>query len=276
MIVETIDLYGYFNFPRSSKTGGYLDVMCHSPSNEIGIDRLRPAMLVLPGGAYVFCSEREGEPIALEYIRHGFNAFVLRYSLAPDFIYPTQLREAAMAMIFIRENAAKYNVDVNNVAAVGFSAGGHLCGCLGTMFAAKELSDLGRTHLIRPDAVILSYPVSVYADQTRSHVQSFKNVTGDNEQLSEKLSLEKCICANSSPAFIWHTVADDCVPVYGSIVLATAYDKNKVPFELHLFEQGCHGLATCTKEVNTVNESASKWIELSINWLKVRGFTIYS
>lgn len=276
MIVETIDLYGYFNMPRSSKTGGYLDVMCHSPSNEVGVDRLRPAMLVIPGGAYVFVSEREGEPIALEYIRHGFNAFVLRYSLAPDFVFPTQLREAAMAMIFIRENAAKYNVDVNNVASIGFSAGGHLCGCLGTMFDCKELSDLGKADLIRPNAVILSYPVSVYADETRSHVQSFNNVTQNNEQLSERLSLERCVCANSSPAFIWHTVADDCVPVYGSIVLAGAYDKHKVPFELHLFEQGGHGLSTCTKEVNSVNESASKWIEVSVNWLKARGFTVYS
>lgn len=276
MYCEHIDLYEHFGIERSG-AGGLLTAYRHAQSNEYGADYLRPAMLVLPGGAYLIVSDREGEPVAFEYLVRGFEVFVLKYSVAPESVYPVQLREAAMAMAFIREKADEYRIDPSSVAAVGFSAGGHLCGCLGTMFASDVLADIAKPSIIRPDAVILSYPVSIYdPDRRRSHTDSFINVAGNDEKIMNALSLERCVTSDSSPAFLWHTMDDGCVPVYGSLVLAQKYNEEKVLFEGHFFGSGCHGLSVCTQEVNTPNAEARHWIELSVAWLKTRGFKIYS
>ncbi|MBQ7407832.1 MAG: alpha/beta hydrolase [Clostridia bacterium] len=276
MRTEVIDLYSYFGLERKKNARGYLTVYCRTVSNEVDSKRVRPAMLIIPGGGYEFVSEREGEPIAMGYLQHGFNCFLLEYSIAPDFCYPTQIREAAMAMIFIRENAKKYQVDPDQVAAVGFSAGGHLCGCLGVMFNCDEVQDLRNYDFVRPTAVILSYPVTICAEESKTHGGSFKNVSGGNDELAAKLSLEKWVNYLSSPAFLWHTYEDDCVPLYGTLVLANAYNENKVPFELHVFEKGHHGLSVCSEEVNTPNARVGAWLGLSVSWLKERGFKIYS
>ena len=106
---------------------------------------------------------------------------------------------------------------------------------------------------------------------------TFKNVTNNNSVINaDYLSLEKRVTKFSSPAFIWHTVNDDVVPVIGSITMAQKYNEYKIPFELHLFEKGQHGLSVATKEVNSVNENVAEWLRLSVNWLKTRGFIIYS
>ena len=277
MIVEQIDLYAYFNLKRPANARGYLTVYALDNNEEIGFNRQRSAILVIPGGGYGYVSYREGESVAIAYLQHGINAFVLNYSIAPHCHYPTQLREAAMSMIFIRENAKKYHVDPETVAAIGFSAGGHLCGCLGTMFNSSVLEDLRNCDFVRPTAVILSYPVTIYGTEETSHLGSFKNVTNNNTEINaEYLSLEKRVTKFASPAFIWHTVNDDVVPVIGSITMAQKYNEYKIPFELHLFEKGQHGLSVATKEVNSVNENVAEWLRLSVNWLKTRGFIIYS
>ncbi len=276
MIIEQIDLYKYFKLTKPAGAKGFLTVYAITNNPEVDLKRKRPAMLVIPGGAYVFVSAREGEPIALAYTAHGFNSFVLDYSVAPACSFPTALREAALAMIFIRLNAKKYCVDVDSVAAVGFSAGGHLCGCLGTLFNCEELADLPNGDLIRPSAVILSYPVSVSFDANISHMDSFYNLTANNPELIARLSLDKCVNSFSSPAFIWHTEEDNCVPVEGSLHLALAYKRNKVPFALHVFEKGGHGLSIAAEEVGSENNDVKAWIPLSISWLKDRGFKIFS
>ena len=276
MYCEKIDLYEYFKIEKPLGADGTLSVCCHGLSKETGLDRKRPAMLVIPGGAYVMVSDREDEPVAVEYFRHGFNTFSLRYSVAPC-TYPTQLREAAMAMIFIRENAEKYGVMKDWVAAIGFSAGGHLCGCLGNMFDCEAVSDLRHSEYIRPEAVILSYPVLIYSeDHSKCHFGSFDNVSGHDERLMKYLSLDKHVKTNSSPAFIWHTVDDEGVPVYGSLVTAQCYLEKKVPFEMHLFRSAFHGASICTEEVYTVYPDVRPWVELSVTWLKGTGFKIYS
>lgn len=276
MLCERIDLYEYFGLERPVDGAGYLDVYCHAVSKEMDINRKRPAMLVLPGGGYAFVSDREAEPVALEYLHSGFNAFVLYYSVAPAG-YPVQLREAAMSMIFIRENAEKYHVSADQVAAIGFSAGAHLCGCLGTMFAEDCLKDLRDGEMIKPNAVILSYPVSIYRDDNSlSHAFSFECVGGKNKATMEYLSLENRIKSDSSPAFIWHTVDDNCVPSYGTLVLAQKYLAEKVPFELHMFRSGIHGLSVCSEETNWVNTDVRPWIGMSVTFLKALGFKIFN
>lgn len=278
MIIERVDLYEYFKITRPKGGRGYLTVYAIEQIPEFSKNRVRSAMLVLPGGGYAFCSEREAEPVALAYIARGMDAFVLDYSVAPacSEVFPAALREAAMSMIFIRENAKKFGIDANTVAAVGFSAGGHLCGCLGTMFNCPEVADLRNSDLIRPTAVVLSYPVTISFKPEWAHMGSFINLTGNNAELTARLSLDKCVNSFSSPAFIWHTYEDGCVPVEGSLVLAQAYKANKVPFSLHVFEKGEHGLSVATKETNSPEECARDWVDLSVKWLKQRGFLIFS
>lgn len=273
MIYEKIDLYKYFGIKRKSGAVGYLTA--YVPDNkECSENRKRPAMLVIPGGGYIYVSARESEPIAMRFNSLGYSAFVLDYSVKPLY-FPTQLIEACMAMAYIRQNAKKYAVDVEHVCAVGFSAGGHLTGMLATLYsddtvknALKDAADL-----TRPDAVILSYPVITGSLKYRNEV-TMTAISAGKKNLIQKLSLEKLVNENSSPAFIWHTMNDDVVPVQNSLLMASAYAEHGVPFELHIFEKGIHGLSVATQETTHVNKNAAVWIDLANNWLESRGFKI--
>jgi len=277
MRYEVVDLYEYFKIEKPEGAKGVLTIYALDNHTEIGSKRARSAMLVIPGGGYHFVSFRENESVAMAFLRRGISAFVLDYSVAP-LHYPTQIREAGMAMIYIRENAKKYHIDPETVGAVGFSAGGHLCGCLGNLFNDKNLLSLPNCDFVRPTAVILSYPVTVYADadETKTHVGSFYNVSGGVKEVAEYLSLENHVNNNSSPAFIWHTFEDAAVPLYGTLIVAQKYYESKIPFDLHVFEKGRHGLSIATEEVNSVNDRASAWVNSAIDWLKERGFHVYS
>ncbi len=276
MINEKIDLYEYFGMPHVNK-GGYLQTFVPHKSSELE-PKLRPVMLVIPGGAYKMLSEREGEPVALKFMANGYSSFVLEYSIETP--YPVPLLEACMAVIYIRENAEKYSVDAAHVGAVGFSAGGHLAGMLANIYDEKEIVDIlgKRAALARLDAVILSYPVVTLYESTHGDTRSV--ITGGDAKLRDKLSIEKRVNKNSVPAFIWHTVEDDCVPVENSMLLAEAYKKANVPFALHLFEKGWHGLSICSAETHNQTENdeylahVGKWFYLAVDWLASRGFCV--
>ena len=236
--------------------------------------RKRPAMLVIAGGGYGCVSPREKECIALAYVAQGFAAFTLEYSVAP-IRFPAQLIEGAMAMAYIRENSDKFGVKPDKVAAIGFSAGGHLTGMLATLFdhAAVKAVLKEKSALVRPDAVILSYPVITSGE--KAHRGSFDNLCGqDNAKLQAELSLENAVTENSSPAFIWATVNDELVPSENSLYMALAYKKAGVPFELHIFENGVHGLSLATEETDWINKPVQQWLPLSVTWLKGRGFIL--
>ncbi|MBR3865059.1 MAG: alpha/beta hydrolase [Clostridia bacterium] len=276
MIHEKIDLYEYLNLQKPNGAKGYLTVYCIDQPTEIDTNRTRSAMLIIPGGGYTFVSAREGESVALAYLNHGINCFILDYSVYPNCYYPTQIREASMAMIFIRENCKKYHIDPETVGAVGFSAGGHLCGCLGNMFASEVLADLRNSDFIRPSAVVLSYPVTNYDIPSRTHIGSFNALSYNNDELAKTLSLCDMVNKKSSPAFIWHTVTDAAVPVCGSIELARVYNEMQIPLEVHLFAQGPHGTSVATKEVGSDFPKLAGWVNLSVNWLEGVGFKIFS
>lgn len=271
MKVERIDLYAHFNMKRPEGGAGYLNTYVLDSIYE---KRKRPAMLVIAGGGYGHVSDREKEPIALKYLEQGYNAFTLEYSVAPV-TFPASLIESCMAMIYIRENAEKLQIDKDHIAAIGFSAGGHLLGSLSTMYNINEVvSVLGkeRAELARPDASVFSYPVITAFDHP--HIGSFINLTGGKEEMYERLCIEKRINKSSPPAFIWTTVNDNAVPSENTIDLAIAYKKAGVPFELHMFEDGLHGLAVCTMETGYEQKCVHEWIKLSINWLSARGFVV--
>ena len=280
MTVETVDLYKYFNISKPDGGVGLLTSYIHYQSPEYCTGRTRPAMLVLPGGGYGFVSDRENEPIAVKYLAEGFNAFALKYSIAP-IGFPAQLLEAAMAMVYIRENAEKFNVIPDKVAAVGFSAGGHLLGTLCTMYNAKEVvSVLGeKAKLVKPDAAVFSYAVITSSEKT--HAGSIDNLCGNDAELRKRVSIENNINGDTPPAFIWATVNDNAVPSENSLLLAMAYKKAGVPFELHLFGEGVHGLSLASRETAfsdgegyMINDEVKPWMELSIKWLKKLGFEI--
>ena len=275
-----IDLYDYFNLKKPEGAGGKLNVCLHGVTNEINAERKSPAMLVIPGGGYAMCSGREGEPIAVKYFADGFNTFTLTYSVAP-LKYPTALYEAAMAMIYIRKHADELNVDAGKVAAVGFSAGGHLCGCLGILAAESVLDVFGDDKkLIRPNAILLIYPV--ISSYRKPHSGSFDNLCGDDKQLRKYLSLEDRVDKNSSPAFTTSTYGDDCVPVKNSLLIADAYEEAGVPFALNIFEKGGHGMSlnsTLSDSAKNVaarcaSEDYALWQPMSVKWLKERGICV--
>ena len=275
----TVDLYEYFNVPRGENKGGELTVLLHGNSPEIGPERTYPAMLVLPGGGYVFCSDREAEPIAEAYYAEGFNAYILRYSVAPVSVYPVQLCEAAMAMAYIRREAKSQFTDPHHVAAIGFSAGGHLCGSIATMYAREPVKNVGVSpEEARPDAAVLSYAVILDRIEDDGTAGSFRNLTACNEALCADLSVEKNVDKNTPPLFIWHTSNDGCVDVRNSLSLASAAQENGVPFNLHIYERGWHGLSLTDWRVynNSVSpeitSGVESWFSLSVKWLKDRGF----
>lgn len=278
MRYQTVDLYARRGLSAPPLGAGLLSCYLPDVNRRVGLERRFPAILILPGGGYQKVSSREGEPIALRFLAAGFCAFVLEYSVT-EVGYPVAFTEAAMAMAYIREEAQALGVDAQKVTAMGFSAGGHLCGCLATMFREPLLGERlgdGARHA-RPDAAVLCYPVISYPEG--GHAASFENLCGGDEALKRSLSLEDRVGPDSSPAFIWHTFGDRSVPVANSLRLAGAYQQQGVPFSLHIYERGGHGLAAADLTVYTaqslpeVSSGLPGWLELCLAWLADRGMT---
>lgn len=278
MFYEKIDLYHYFGLPKEEGREGILTTYVPFPIENELRPKLRPGMLVIPGGGYEFRSDREKEPVALAYLREGYCAFTLDYSICTPF--PVPLTEACMAMIYLRENAAKYRLDPAHIAVIGFSAGGHLAGMLSMLYDEPEIVSVldERARAARPDAAVFSYPVVTMGEET--HKGTHDVITGGDLKLAERLSLERRVNERSAPAFIWHTQEDTTVPVENSLLLASAYRRASVPFALHIFEHGHHGLSLASPETCDQSEDdaflspVGKWLTLSLEWLTSRGFAV--
>ncbi len=277
MDVGFVDLYQFFGQKKPDGAQGTLRFYLPVIPEKLKTGRLRPAVLILPGGGYEHVSAREGEPVALRFLAKGWCAFVLEYSVAPR-AYPVALREAAMAMRYIRENAAGFAVDPAQVAAAGFSAGGHLCGCLGTLYDGEAVADIGRAETLRPDALGLCYPVAVAWGRT--HVGSFQNLCGGDTELRQQLSLEKLVRPDMPPAFLWHTRQDASVPCRNSLLLAEAMEEAGVPFVLHIYYRGEHGLSVADETVYSVaqlpaiSRDVPGWPEAMLEFFREQGFGI--
>ena len=193
MEIRKINLYQEFGIPAPEGAQGILTCWLPELREEVNENRILPAVLVIPGGGYAMTSAREKESVALGFTARGYAAFVLEYSVAPA-VFPTALREAAMAMRYIREKAKELAIDPDKVAATGFSAGGHLCGTLGMLYESPVVADIGDPKLIRPDALGLCYPVAIAWGKT--HEGSFRNLTGtDDKAVWEKYSLDRLVRA---------------------------------------------------------------------------------
>ena len=277
MKMEIVDIYQETDHRRPENAQGHLWAWIPETPDSVSRCRKRPAVLILPGGGYSRTSDREAEPVALRFVAAGFAAFVLRYSCAPS-SFPVSLREAAMAMDYIRRNSLRFSVDPAMVAAVGFSAGGHLCGTLGTMYDCPEVADIAPPDRIRPDALGLCYPVAVSWGNT--HRESFDNITAGDPELRKRLSLERLVRPDMPPVFLWHTRDDGSVPCRNSLILASALEEQGVDFAMHIYRHGPHGLSTADDavypagQVPEISWDVSDWIKAEIRFFDEIGLKV--
>lgn len=274
MRYERLHLKDYYAFLGEDGHDPVLEI--YLPYNMTEMHRehqKRPCLVVCPGGAYYMCSQRESEPIALQFLPEGFNVFVLTYTTASS-RFPTHIREVAAVMELIYKNTEDWNCDTSKIAIIGFSAGGHLAAHYSTMYDCKEVREVFPESKA-VNASVLCYPV-ISSDPSFGEMGSFENLLGKRPETAEEFayySCEKQVDENTPPAFLWHTAEDGCVPVMNTLVYAAALAKHKVPFEVHVYPFGYHGLSTCDKttcdavDINVEYDSA--WIPASKKWLKL-------
>lgn len=236
----------------------------------------RPLVLICPGGGYQYTSDREAEIFAMQFLAMGYHAAVLRYSCAPA-RYPVALTELATAMVLIRENAEKWHVNPNRILVLGCSAGGHLAASLGVFWQEDFLAEAvglqeGQQRLLRPDGMILCYPVITSGEF--AHKGSIENLLGDKlEELEAKMSLENQVTEQTPPAFIWHTFTDGAVPVENSLMFVSALRRAGVSTEFHMYPCGGHGLGLANRlsmaaNGSGVQEECTSWISLVHTWIE--------
>lgn len=231
-------------------------------------DRPLGAVLVCPGGGYAARAPHEQAPIARYYNQCGYHAFVLQYRVAPH-RHPAPLLDASRALRLIRHHAQAWCVDADHIAVCGFSAGGHLAASLGVHYDLTDLNigDALDAISARPDALLLSYPV-ISASRYR-HRGSFESLLGPEAtpEALDFMSLELQVNERTPPAFLWHTADDASVPVENSLVFAEMLHRHGVPFELHIFPSGTHGLGLAADDPHV-----GVWPALSQQWLASLGW----
>lgn len=245
-------------FEINKENNVYLDCMLHND----GV--IRPAILVCPGGGYMVLAPHEGEVIAQKYFKQGYNTFILYYSLGEKAAFPTPLVEASIAMKIIRDNAKEFNVNYKKIAVIGFSAGGHLAASLGVNWNLPEVAEKSgcQNGENRPDALILCYPVITTRSWMAPHLP---RLVGDRnvDQTAKLLDCSLNVGPHTPPAFMVHTFMDNTVAVNESMDFAYALEKANIPYELHIFPNGKHGLG-----LGDGNKAFSQWFNLSNVWLE--------
>ncbi|WP_125712100.1 alpha/beta hydrolase [Companilactobacillus kedongensis] len=252
-----------------------IDTYWLDPLGDYENEPKKPLAIICPGGAYKFIAGREAQPIALKFASEGIHAIVFDYPLISDDrpVYPLVLQELATLLNWVKGQADTYNVDLDKLLLVGFSAGSHIVANFNTLMTNEETRSkiFDDEIMVQPSANIIGYPV---IDLTLGWPE---------EDWAMKISpdifywqAQEHLTQDSKPTFIWQTVTDQTVPVMNSLVYAQKMEFLKIPYELHLFASGGHGssLATyVTQEPgneDNVNFANAKWWELCINWLKVR------
>ena len=205
----------------------------------------RPAIIVIPGGGYQYCSHRESDPVAFAYLQAGYQAFVLHYSVGKDAVWPNPLEDYEQAMELIRSRAEEWGIYPDKIAVVGFSAGGHLAAAAATMSRN------------RPNAAILGYAVCG------------EDVKSCNPNAPSAVA---AVDRNTCPCFIFATRTDEIVPVENSVDFMRAMIDAGVSFESHIYSYGPHGFSigdTCVFEPSRLHSRrVPNWVSDSIGWLK--------
>lgn len=251
--------------PTATLDGYILD--CYG---SLGQYAKRPAIVVCPGGGYVYCARSEGEPVAMAYAARGFHTFVLRYSTGFDAAGFAPLQEVSWVIGYIREHAEEWNIDPEKIVTCGFSAGGHLALSAGLLAENK------------PNAMILGYPAASAPNIPGADFM-LKLLTGKQEVTDEdaaKFDLVAQITKDAPPVFIAAT-AQDMLTGFGALPIAQKYCGFGLNYELHIFNHGPHGYSlanetTCDGSSRYLNPAFAQWHELSVAWLhKIFGELTY-
>lgn len=255
-----------YTLPSGAQLTGYL----RQPSETMPGYEVRPGVLILPGGAYAYCSPREADPVAMQFLQAGYQVFILEYTTTSRKQAPLRyapLTDAAGAILHLRRNAESFCLDPDRLAICGFSAGGHLAASAALLTDCEPVCKALQAEpaQLMPNAVILGYPVITSGEF--AHEGSIENLAGTDQELKEYFSLENQVKPGLPPFFVWHTVADQSVPVQNSMLLAQALEKCDVNYELHLFTHGDHGSSTCSREVGSPSTHNAAWLPLCIDWL---------
>jgi acetyl esterase/lipase len=233
------------------------------------------AMIICPGGGYQHLADHEGSVYAQWLNDHGIAAFVLKYRLGTNYQHPSMLQDASRAMRLIRSRAGEWKLDSKRIGIMGSSAGGHLASTLLTHFDTGDTNsaDAIEQQSSRPDLGILCYPVITMGEFT--HQGSRKNLLGTNAppELVTELSNELQVTKDTPPTFLWHTYEDTAVPVENSLQFADALRKSRVPFDLHVYQKGGHGMGLGIRAYTPENlPKLHPWTADCLYWLKVQGF----
>ena len=232
-------------------------------------DEPKPCIIVCPGGGYWIHAPHEAEPVAQWLNGLGINSFVLFYRTTP-YHHPYPMLDGQRAVRLVRARVRKFGVDPQRVGILGFSAGGHLASTVGTHFDAgdPQAADPVERVSCRPDALILCYPVITFGeyrhDGSRAALLGAENPP---PELVTSLSNELQVTPQTPPTFLWHTANDDGVPVENSLLFAGALSRNKIPFDLHVFADGPHGVGLAEQ-----NPTLHLWTKACENWLRSIGF----
>ncbi len=249
--------------PYEDKSQDFVPEIYEYPAGSKG------AVIIFPGGGYGTRAQHEGPKYAEFLQSNGITAFVVDYRVAP-YEHPSPISDAMRAIRYVRYNADKYGVDKNKIAVMGSSAGGHLAGSLSVHYDKafyEQMDDIDKA-CARPDATILCYPVIDMGDYR--HEGSRNNLLGGypSEEMKELMSLHKQVTNDTPEAFIWHTAGDQAVSFMNSMLYAEALGKRKIPFELHVFPDGPHGLGLCDgNEYCAAHQHVASWKESLIKWL---------
>jgi acetyl esterase/lipase len=248
------------------------DIPTVTPYLPDGSNATGAAMVICPGGGYAHLAPHEGNDYALWLNQHGVTCFVLKYRLGSNgYHHPAMLNDAARAVRWVRAHAADYKVDVKRVGIMGSSAGGHLASTLLTHFDAgdKNSTDAIERQSSRPDLGILCYAVISLGEF--AHKGSRENLLGKNpsSELVQLLSSELQVTTNTPPCFLWTTFEDKTVPMENTLLFAEALRKNHVPFALHVYEKGGHGMGLKDKPPFA---NPHPWANDCLFWLKEQGF----
>lgn len=254
------------NLPTGVPMEIYAAPSCLDPERPL------PAIVICPGGGYSHLSVRESEPVALRFAGMGFVTAVVSYHVAPA-RFPSAVQDVGAAVAHLRDHAAQYHVDPARVAVMGFSAGAHAAGSLGVMWMREALwTPIGLTpHQVRPNALVLSYPVITSGEF--AHRRSFVCLTGSEDTADHAAySLEDLVTPQTPPTFLWHTWEDQAVPVENTLLFAMALHRNGVAAQVHLYPHGGHGGALCDESTATspaiLIPEAQEWPQKAASFLR--------
>lgn len=229
---------------------------------SLGQETERPAIIICPGGGYLYCSPREGEPVALAYASRGIHAFILRYSTGRNAAGFAPLDEMDFVIGYIRDHAKEWHINPEKILTCGFSAGGHLALAAGVM---------GKN---RPNGMVLCYPATSMPNMPGADMM-LKLLMGKNQVTdadAEKLELVSKVDKNTPPVFLVAT-AEDMLTGFGALPLAKRYSNMHLGYELHIFQHGPHGYSLANEvsadgSSQVLNDSYAKWVDMSVSWIK--------